>query len=334
MAGNIRKAATLLTMLDPATAAELLRSARPETITQIVAEVAFLRQPGNEGAALGPIKEFFGMVAQNRKGAKVDFVQEVVESAVGKGKSPEIMLRISELLEMKDPFRTIREMPVADIAKALVGEPPPIATMVLAEMAPKKAAQLLPLLEEPIRAAALQGMTQGLEVSPEARTKVAQVIRRRLDDFNRKGETAAVTSQVTDRRGQQLRRVAVLLRGLETSLRDVLLASIVQNDAATADAVSKLMVIWDDLPLVGDKAIQGIMRGVDSRKLALALMNTSPTIAKKIRSNISERASAMLDEEAALLSNAKAEEIEQAREAILDSLRELNKKGELPLAEA
>ncbi|MHB0946578.1 MAG: FliG C-terminal domain-containing protein [Sedimentisphaerales bacterium] len=48
---------------------------------------------------------------------------------------------------------------------------------------------------------------------------------------------------------------------------------------------------------------------------------------------MSERASAMIDEETSLMSSPKKEDTEQAREQIVSAMREMNSKGELVFAE-
>lgn len=324
---GIRKAALLLTALDSQTAAELLKSAHADTITRIAAELTFIRQGGAAHEAATTAREFFQLMFGRR--AKGDFVREVVENALGKPKGQEVLGQVTLMLENRDPFRVIREAAVGSIAKALEGESAQVAALVLGELSPKKSADLLGLLEESVRRPALRGMTAGEEVSPEARLKVASIIRNRLDQMAAKTTPDAAP----DRRQQQLRKVAVLLRGLKTDFRDNLIAGIQEQDKATADLVRRLMVIWDDLPLVADRSLQNVLRNVDSRKLSLSLVSANPQIGAKIRANISERAAATLDEETSLLNNPKPDDIDAARELILGSLRELNDKGELPLEE-
>jgi len=340
---SVRKAALLLTALDSGTAAELLKSARPDIITQIAAELAYINSQPKEamsGSRADPMREFFGLVRSSRKAlpgkgrAKgEDFLREVLESALGKPKSAEMLGKMQSLLEARDPFRSICQASVEELSAALKGESAQVAALVLTELPPRKSAQLLGLLDESVRAETLRGMTAGEEVSPDARQKVAAVIRSRLDKRVQSGAAAVSTVSVSSRRDGQLRKVAVLLRGLATTVRDGLVKSISEQDAATAEAVGKVMVIWDDMPLIPDRALQEILRSVETRKLALALVNAPKATANKIRANISERASAMLDEEMSLLNKPKAEDIVAARETILDPLRTLNAKGELPLEE-
>jgi flagellar motor switch protein FliG len=326
---NVRKAALLLAALDSATAAELLKSAPPDRLTEIAAELAYIHQNGLSAQdrlmTRQPVQEFFDLM----HGKKTGFLQEVLESAVGKNKSQEMLVRIGQMLEARDPFRAIRTVPVEDIAKSLEGESAQVATLVLAELPSKNAAKLLPLLADSVRSDAVRGMTGGVDVSPEARVKVAGVIRQRLDDMAAKGLVGGGSAD--EKRQQQLRKVAVLLRGLQTAFRDSLLRSMATQDQKMADAVQKMMVIWEDMPLVTDRSLQEILRTVESKKLAMSLVKAEPATAKKIRDNISQRASMMLDEEMSLLNNPKADDITAAREAILDALRALNAKGELPL---
>jgi len=97
--------------------------------------------------------------------------------------------------------------------------------------------------------------------------------------------------------------------------------------------VANLMIIWTDILHVTDRSLQGALRGIDAKKLALALRKTEEALAKKIRSNISERAVATVDEEISLMSDPKKEDVEEAREEIVKVLREMNKKGELTFIE-
>ena len=146
----------------------------------------------------------------------------------------------------------------------------------------------------------------------------------RLRDLEPDVEEAA-----PDQQDVKLRKVAVLLRGLEPEARDSLLGAIAQKNQDSGDAVRGLMVIWEDLPAIADRSLQEVLRELDSRKMALALTDAAEAINAKFRANISERAGAMLDEELSLLSSPSTEDIQQARETVLEVLRAMNAKGEL-----
>lgn len=312
-----KKAALLLMGLDPASATQLLKAAKPETATKILAELAYLNAAGvkKKEATAEPVREFFGMIKQNRGSAGDRFVRDMAEGALGRDKAKLLLGKIQDLVQDRDPFMTVRSLEPADLAKALHGESAPVAAMVLAELTPKKSGQLLSLLDEKVRVEALRGMAGGEEPSTEIRRKVADLVLSRL-------RSPALQSQ--NRRDDKLRKVAVLLRSLPGELRNSMVQAIVASDAATGKAVQEMMVTWEDIVSVADRSLQEMLRGVDSKKLALALIGAEADIVKKIRTNMSERACAMLDEETSLLSSPKAEDTAKAREALLVDLRELN----------
>ncbi|MFP4107325.1 MAG: FliG C-terminal domain-containing protein, partial [Phycisphaerae bacterium] len=326
MAEGLRKAALFLRCLDPVTAGQLLKSAPPEAIKKIAAELAYLDASGVsvQEEAAKQAREFFTVLHQQKSKQNLAFLQTMLAQAMGERESSHILANLEELLDSKDPFLPVRNADVQRIAEALQGEPPQVAAMIMSELSPEKSSLLLPLLEEDVQTEAVRGMTLAAEASWTVKLRVARKVRERMAGED--GPKAAP-------RDEKLRKVAVLLRGLKQTQRDEMLKGIAEKDEETAQLVEKLMVIWEDLPHIADRSMQEILRGVDSRKLALALWEGDEDVVERLRGNMSERASAMLDEETSLLSNPKDEEIEEAREVILDSLRDLNKRGDLEFVE-
>jgi len=68
---------------------------------------------------------------------------------------------------------------------------------------------------------------------------------------------------------------------------------------------------------------------VEASKLAIALYGADEEIVQKIRSNISERVAAMLDEETSLMQEPLEKEILEAREEVVRPLREANEEDKL-----
>ena len=103
---GIRKAALLLMSLDPASAAELLRAAKPEVITQIAAELAYLEATGAAKAeAAEPVREFFRLLSQKGADSRKDkFVETMLEGALGAERSRNILSDVRQLLDDRDPF--------------------------------------------------------------------------------------------------------------------------------------------------------------------------------------------------------------------------------------
>jgi len=85
-------------------------------------------------------------------------------------------------------------------------------------------------------------------------------------------------------------------------------------------------ILWEDIPQVADRLLQRALSRVDERKLALALVGADYSLVQKIMSNITERAAAVLDEEASRVSSGGNKDVEEAREEIVHVLREMNER--------
>ena len=123
--------------------------------------------------------------------------------------------------------------------------------------------------------------------------------------------------------------MAVVLRNMDTDLRNDVLSAVGDADPEKADSVREMMVVWEDVTSVSDRSLQEALRGVEEEKLALALHEADQAILDKIKGNISERAAARVDEEASLMSAPKKSDVREARETIVGLMRDLNSKGEL-----
>jgi flagellar motor switch protein FliG len=222
---------------------------------------------------------------------------------------------------------------------ALQGEHPQAVALVLAELPPKRSTEILSRLSEEQRFKTVKRMTNPEYVSADAKVRIANVLLKKLEVPAVPGApvaaavVAASGPSAEEQSKAALRRLAVMLRGLAKELRDGLVESIKQGNEEAAASVMQLMILWEDIVLIADRPLQEALRGLESQKLAKALIKSDPAVAQKIRANISERARGLLDEETELLGTPKADDIAAAREEFVNTLREINAKGELTFIE-
>jgi len=88
-------------------------------------------------------------------------------------------------------------------------------------------------------------------------------------------------------------------------------------------------VTWEDIPNIANMSLQKGLQGVDNKNLAIALHGADEEIEQKIRSNISERAAAALDEEKMLMQPPLKKEVLDAREEVVKPLRKASEEGTL-----
>jgi len=326
-----QKAALLLLSLDAATTTELLKGIDAKTVRELAAELTYLDVAGfNNGKSSTEIARQFYHSLQNGPTFHLkSFLKEMLKTTVGDEKAAQIQTQIQDLLRQRDPFMPIRSADVQTLTSVLQNEHPQAVAVVLSEMPAKTSSEILGLLGEGMRLSAISRMTNIEAVAAEAKTRIAETIGKRLEAITVSRAGAGLQA----RPEQSLRKVAVILRNLGKELRDGLLGAIQEKDNQMGEQVTNLMIVWEDIPQVADRSLQEALRGIDEKNLALALNKADEAIIQKIKSNISERAAAMVDEEASLMSAPKKDDVNQAREKIIGALREMNSKGELTFIE-
>jgi flagellar motor switch protein FliG len=264
------------------------------------------------------------------------FLDTMLKRTVGNEKAKQIQTQIDDMLKRRDPFMSIRSASSQTLASVLGKEHPQAVAVVLSELPTKKSSEIISLLDAGVRFGAVSGLASASAINAEAKRRIAEMVQKRLESLTAAsaesggGDAAGAAQGPGD---QSLRKVAVILRNLGKEIRDGLLAALQEKDKEAGDKVTELMVIWEDIPQVTDRSMQEALRGVDSQKLALALIKADEVIVKKIKSNISERAAAAIDEETSLMSAPKKEDIAQAKEDLVSIMREMNKKGSLNFIE-
>ena len=326
-----QKAAILLMSLDAATAAELLRGVDAEVVQELAVELASLDAEGYRSStqSLKLARQFFNSLQASEGFRLKGFLKEVVKSTVGQDKAGQIQSQIQDLLYKRDPFISMRSVDSQTMASVLGNEHPQTAAVVLSELPAEKNSEVLGLLDGSIRFSIIGRMTNCETMTAKAKAQIAKTVCRRLENVISRGAGEAVPT----RPEQSLRKVAVLLRNLGKEIRDGLLSAIQGKDNQAGEMVANLMIVWEDIPQIADRSLQEALRGIDARKLALALVGADDSVVQRIKSNIFERAAAVLDEEASLASVAAKKDVEEAREGIVQVLREMNEKGELAFIE-
>ncbi|MHC4171478.1 MAG: FliG C-terminal domain-containing protein [Planctomycetota bacterium] len=321
-----QKAAMLLMSLDAATATELLRGLGAEEVQEVAMELARIdasRQHDTKEQAK-VVREFCSSLQEKKTRFSMrSFLNEMLVNVLGKDKAEQIQSQIRKAAGKKDLFMDIHSASMDELILALDGEHPQTIAVVLSELAPEKSQEALSLLSEEARLKAVCKMTNPELVGAAVKQRIASMVSERLKSL--KGETLAEKPEHT------LRKLAIVLSGLEKNLRDQLLGEIGKSDEETATTIRRLMITWEDISSIADRSLQEALRTVESGKLAMALYGADEEIVQKIRSNISDRAVAMVDEEASLMQEPLQKEILDAREEVVKPLRDANEEGKLRL---
>lgn len=322
-----QKAAMLLMSLDVGSASELLKGVDTEVVKEIALELARLDVSGQRDSKeqAKTVREFGALLRESSSGRfnVKSFLDEMLAGVVGREKAEEIRSQIMSVTQKTDPFAAIRSVETDELVLALKSEHPQAVAVVLSELPAKKSSELIGLLAEGVQLSAIGRMTNLERVRPEVKKRIASMVCERLKGL--KGET------LPEGQEQTLRKLAIMLSGLEKDLRDRLLDEVAKNEDGKemVKLIKRFMVTWEDIPTIADRSLQEALRAVESGKLAVAIHGADEDVVQKIRSNISKRAADMLDEETSLMQEPLEKEILDAREEVVEPLREANEEGTL-----
>ena len=331
---GIQKAALLLTTLDTATATDLLKGQSQQVVQKIAMELSELDLKGqtNGDQASEVTRQFYTELTRPQNGELhiKRFVSSLLQDSAGKEKATELQNKMQQAVIQRDPYVIIADAAPMHLASVLQNESPQAIAIVLSEIPPKLGTEVLSRLEEQKAQMTVWRMAQPTTVSRQTVLRIGETIHKRLTEMQSQqaGQTPAEDTSTAN-----LRQIALVLGGLNKEKRDALLKTIEGKDDEAANRVRALMVTWEDIPKIEDKSLQEILRQIEASVLAKALQGSDAIIAEKINQNISERMKEMIDEEVSLMGTPKKKDILEAREEMVQPLRDANKSGELEFIE-
>jgi flagellar motor switch protein FliG len=326
-----QRAAMLLMSVDSATAAELLDGIDAKVVKELAVELAHLDTSGFNGDRQSSkfTRQFCNSLQTNPGFQLKGFLKELMNTAVGNKRTEQIQGDIQELFCKQGPFASICGVESRMIASVLEGEHPQTAAVVLSELPKTKTSEVFSFLNGSICFSIVNRMGSCKTMPPETKVRITETVRKRIEAIVIENPESALRI----RPEQSVRKVAVVLRDLGREIRDGLLNAIRGKDKQTSEMVSDLMVVWEDVPQITDKSLKKLLRRIDVKKLALALVRADDRTIKKVKSNISEPIAAMLNEQSLLMSAYGREDVERARGEIVQILREMNEKGDIVFIE-
>ena len=310
----------LLMSLDAVTATELLKGVNPELVQELAVELAYLDAAGYRSGKQGTqvARQFCNSLEPDEEFHIKSFLKEMLTSTVGNEKAEQIQTQIKDLVQDSEPFTRIRFLDSQTIASVLEKEHPRTAAVVLSELGAKKSSDVLDLFAESIRLSAIRRMNTCENMTRQAKAQMAETVCRRLDAVTADGASETLPTRIEP----SSRKMALILRNMGKKFRDGLFRAKRRKDDKAVETGHDLMIAWKGIPRVADRLLQKALKGVDAKKLALALVGADYALVQKITSNISERAAAALNEQTSHLSDAPKEDVEEAREEIARILRE------------
>lgn len=313
------KAAILLVSLGTENAAKIFKHLTEEEIEQITLEIANLRKVKGEDAEK-IIEEFHQMAlaqAYISQGG-IQYARELLEKAVGQEKASNIIGRLTASLQIR-PFDSIRKTEPSQLLNFIQNEHPQTIALILAYLDKSKAAAILSSLPPESQADIARRIALMDRTSPDIIKQVELVIEKKL--------SSVLHSEYTEAGGIQ--SIVDILNNVDRGTEKQILESLEEEDMDLTEEIRKRMFVFEDIILLDDRAIQRVVREVDSKTLALALKTASEEVAETLYRNMSKRAASLLKEDIEFMGPVRLREVEEAQMAIVNEIRRLDEAGEI-----
>jgi flagellar motor switch protein FliG len=316
-----QKAAVVLLQLGQERAARVLAHLGDIEVEELTAEIVRLEEvPPSAADAI--VQEFHAELVTGRPVAGrggIAYAHRLLEASFGPERAAGVMDRLHTVLAGQ-PFDFLHHADPRQIRSLLAGEHPQTIALVLAHLRPERASAVLVGLPAETRADVAHRIAILERTSPEMVAIVA-------DDLSRKATAVIGPGELTAVGG--LQPLVQILNRSDPGTEKEILEGIGARDEDLAAEVRSLMFTFEDIVTLDDKAVQLVLRQVDTRTLAMALKGAPGAVADKARTNLSERARENLDEEIELSGRVRVSEVQEARGAIVTVIRALEEAGQI-----
>lgn len=320
---GLRKAAILMIILGPETAAEIFRHLDEEEVQRIGREVARVHSITSEEGE-GILDEFYQMTVAHDYVLKggIDYARKVLDSAFGPDTARRMLDRLVRALGTEQAsFDTLRRTDPQQLAKFIHAEHPQTIALVLSHLNPTHAAGLLASLPAELRADVALRMANLDQISPDIISKIAGVI----------GAKLKTLGELSRESYGGVNAVAEMFNRLDTHTSKEILDDIERVEPGLVESIRQMMFVFEDLLLLDQGAVKEVLGRVDRKILTTALKGTSEQLKNHLLQAMSQRGAEMLREDMEALGPVKIKEVEGAQQQIIAVVRQLENEGVISL---
>ena len=321
---GIEKSAILLIALGEDYAAEVLKHLGPKDVQKLGHAMAALKSVPRTRVA--EVLAEFQTTAEESAAVNFDtdsYVRSVLTKALGDDKASNL---ISRILQPGDTngIEGLKWMDAATVADLIKNEHPQIIATILVHLAHDHASDILNQLSERLRNDVILRIATLEGIQPEALKELNDVMLRLLS-----GSASVKQSAMGG-----VRAVAEILNFMGAANETSVVDSIREYDPDLAQKILDEMFVFENLMDLDDRAIQSLLREIQSESLILAMKGATESLREKIFKNMSQRAAEMLREDLDSRGPVRLSEVESEQKEILKIVRRLADEGQIVLGGA
>ncbi|HUW88225.1 MAG TPA: flagellar motor switch protein FliG [Candidatus Paceibacterota bacterium] len=254
----------------------------------------------------------------------LELARAFLQERLGQTRAQEVIDQI-EGQRAASPLSGLLRIDPQQALMVLGGQQPQVVAVLLAYLPPGEAANLLSVLDPAFRVKVAKRIAQLTRVDPVAIRQATSLFAEKLRGAQLGGSTTMAGGTAT---------MAEILNHSDRSIEQQVLGALEEEDQALVEQIRAKLFTFDDVIKLEDKSLQQIFRTLDAPTLALAMKEPrlSPEALAKIRSNLSERVTAMVDEELEAMGTVRGSQINAAQATIVRTARQLDAEGVIVIA--
>lgn len=316
---GLQDGAVLLMSLGEEDAAEVFKLLSPKEAQKLGETMAKLK--GVTRDRIQSVMEKFHAEAgeQTSVGANSDaFVREVITRALGEEKAKLVLDRILAGSDVSG-IESLKWMDAPSVAELIKNEHPQIIASILVHLERDHASAILLHFAERLRGDVILRIATLDGIQPNALKELNEALAR-LHASGTGMKKAALGG---------VRVAAEILNYVGASNESSILETVNAADADLGQKILDEMFVFDNLMDLDDKAIQLVLREVESEALVTALKGATQEMRDKIFKNMSQRAAEMLRDDLESKGPVRVSDVEAQQKELLKVVRRLSDEGQI-----
>ncbi len=272
-----RRVAKFLVIIGVDEAAKIIPQLSEDQIEKIMPEIASIRSvPKEESEEI--LKEFESLLDKAREEGGIDTARTILTKAYGEKRGEEILEKVVQYPNGR-PFDFLSEAGADRISVLLHGESEQVQALVLSQIEPKKAAEVIKGLDDKAKSAIVIRLVKMKNVAPQVMESVSKSLYEKMLSQNTE------VSQAMD--GKSV--LAQILKRMDPTTESNLIATISGEDPELGADIRRRLFTEDDLVNAEDRYLQNKLHDMDDKTIAVLIKGKKPDFRGKILSNLSKR---------------------------------------------
>ena len=318
---GVERAAVLMMLVGEEEAAAILQKLDPEEVRQL-GKAMFAVADVSETEVEFVLDDFVGK-ARERTGISFDprpQIETMMTRALGQEKADSVLSRIIPA-EDACQIDLLDWLDATEIAGLIEKEHPQIAAVLIANLDPAVAAQVLELLPDAVQPDILHRIARLGPITPEAVETLRTVLAGRVGTTQ---QSAGVTLGGT-------RDAAKILSSGRKATELRVMPKLFKIDREVAKAIEEAMFVFDNLLELDDKNLGTLIRHIDGDILTRALKGVDEAMRARFLGCMSSRAADGIRDEMEARGPMKLSEVLEAQKVIIQIARNLAKDGTIQM---